>query len=60
MPDGSCHKKYLHALLLKKTQKVVSTGSTATLIDGGKTAHSAFKLPLNFNYSVITLCNTPK
>lgn len=59
MSDGSCPKKYLPALL-KETQTVVSSGIAATLIYGGKPAHSTFKLPFNFNYSEIVFCNTPK
>ena len=31
-----------------------------TLIDGGRTAHSAFKLPLNLNNSESALCNISK
>lgn len=39
---------------------VASSGIAATLLDGGKTAHSAFKLPLNLNFSETPLCNIPK
>ncbi|XP_044582937.1 uncharacterized protein LOC123263956 [Cotesia glomerata] len=39
---------------------VASSGIAATLIDGGKTAHSAFKLPLNLGYSESPLCNISK
>ncbi|CAH1099969.1 unnamed protein product [Psylliodes chrysocephalus] len=39
---------------------VASSGIAATLIDGGKTAHTAFKLPLNMNHLDNTLCNISK
>ncbi|XP_074106305.1 uncharacterized protein LOC141532045 [Cotesia typhae] len=39
---------------------VASSGIAATLIDGGKTAHSAFKLPLNLGYSETPICNISK
>ena len=39
---------------------IASSGIAATLIDGGKTAHSAFKLPLNLNHSESALCNISK
>ncbi|CAH1113289.1 unnamed protein product [Psylliodes chrysocephalus] len=39
---------------------IASSGIAATLIDGGETAHTAFKLPLNMNYSDNTPCNISK
>ncbi|GFY06969.1 ATP-dependent DNA helicase [Trichonephila clavipes] len=39
---------------------VASSGIAATLIDGGKTAHSAFKLPLNLHHSESVNCNISK
>ena len=39
---------------------VASSGIAATLIEGGKTAHSAFKLPLNLGHSESALCNISK
>ncbi|XP_060874712.1 ATP-dependent DNA helicase pif1-like [Metopolophium dirhodum] len=39
---------------------VASSGIAATLLDGGKTAHSAFKLPINLNFSETPLCNISK
>lgn len=39
---------------------VASSGIAATLLDGGKTAHSAFNLPLNLNYTENPLCNIKK
>ncbi|XP_044591508.1 ATP-dependent DNA helicase PIF1-like [Cotesia glomerata] len=39
---------------------VASSGIATTLIDGGKTDHSAFKLPLNLGYSESPLCNISK
>ncbi|GFU27610.1 ATP-dependent DNA helicase [Trichonephila clavipes] len=37
-----------------------NSGIAATLIDGGKTAHSAFKLPLNLHHSESVNCNISK
>ncbi|GFU69000.1 ATP-dependent DNA helicase [Trichonephila clavipes] len=39
---------------------VASLGISATLIDGGKTAHSAFKLPLSLHPSESVNCNISK
>ena len=39
---------------------VASSGIAATLLDGGRTAHSAFKLPLNLNLADVPLCNIGK
>jgi len=39
---------------------VASSGIAETLLDGGRTAHSALKLLLNLNLSAGPLCNTRK
>ncbi|GBO00996.1 hypothetical protein AVEN_106799-1 [Araneus ventricosus] len=36
---------------------VASSGIAATLLDGGRTAHSAFKLPLNIQNNPDAVCN---
>lgn len=36
---------------------VASSGVAATLLHGGRTTHSALKLPLNFNLSDEPICN---
>ncbi|GFT14147.1 ATP-dependent DNA helicase [Nephila pilipes] len=61
-PDGT-GKTFLINLLLSKVRSrtnidivVASYGIAATLIDCSKTAHSAFKLPLNLNQSENTIC----
>jgi hypothetical protein len=36
---------------------VASSGIAATLLEGGKTAHAAFKLPLNLNRAETAVCN---
>ncbi|GFV27687.1 ATP-dependent DNA helicase [Trichonephila clavipes] len=55
---GGTGKTFLINLLLAKIMceksmaiAVASSGIAATLIDGGKTAQSAFKLPLNLHHS---------
>ncbi|GFV78837.1 ATP-dependent DNA helicase [Trichonephila clavipes] len=60
-------KVFLINLLLAKIRcersiaiAVASSGIAATLIDGGKTAHSAFKLPLNLHHSESVNCNISK
>lgn len=64
---GGTGKTFLLNLLLASVRKdrkiaisVASSGIAATLLDGGKTAHSAFKLPLNLNISQTPLCNISK
>ena len=64
---GGTGKTFLINLLLATIRSrrnvaiaVASSGIAATLIDGGKTAHSAFRLPLNLNYSETPLCNISK
>jgi len=39
---------------------VAFSGIAATLLDGGKTAHSAYKLPINLNFCETPLCNISK
>ena len=39
---------------------VASSGIAATLLDGGRTAHSAFKLPLNIQNNPDAVCNIKK
>jgi len=39
---------------------VASSGIAATLLQGGRTAHSAFKLPLNLNKNDAAICNITK
>lgn len=65
-PD-STGKTFLLNLLLAKiksnrgiTLAVASSGIAATLLEGGKTAHPAFKLPLNIINSETTICNISK
>jgi len=60
---GETGKTFLVNLLLAsvRTHKkiaisVASSGIAATLLDGGKTAHSAFKLPINLKFSETTNC----
>lgn len=64
---GGTGKTFLINLLLATVRRgrdiavaVASSGIAATLIDGGKTAHSAFKLPLNLNHSESSVCNISK
>jgi hypothetical protein len=39
---------------------LASSGIAATLLPGGRTAHSALKLPLNIQFNDITTCNISK
>ncbi|XP_053597533.1 uncharacterized protein LOC128668478 [Microplitis demolitor] len=64
---GGTGKTFLINLLLAKIRSeksiaiaVASSGIADTLIDGGKTAHSTFKLPLEMNHSDNILCNISK
>ena len=64
---GGTGKTFLLKLLLARVRKnggialaVASSGIAATLLDGGKTAHSAFKLPLNLMRVETPLCNISK
>jgi len=64
---GGTGKTFLLNLLLAKIRSnsdialaVASSGIAATLLDGGKTAHSTFKLPLDLNFAESPLCNIKK
>lgn len=64
---GGTEKTVLMNMLLasvrmhkKIATSVASSGIVATLSDGGKTAHSTFKLPSNLNFSETSLCNISK
>lgn len=64
---GGTGKTFLINLLLAKVRSVrgialaaASSGIAATLLEGGKTAHSAFKLPLNLIHVETPLCNISK
>ena len=61
---GGTGKTFLINLLLAKVRgkkeiafAVASSGIAATLLTGGRTAHSAFKLPLNLAITEIRTCN---
>lgn len=53
---GGTGKTFLIYLVLQKV-RTVSCGIAATLLQGGKTAHLTFKLPLNLNYQDQPVCN---
>lgn len=64
---GGTGKTHLINLLLAKVRTTygialaaASSGIAATLLEGGKTAHSAFKLPLNLNTIETPTCNISK
>lgn len=64
---GGTGKTFLINLLLAKVRSnrsialaVASSGIAATLLEGGKTAHAAFKLPLNLIHVETPLCNISK
>lgn len=64
---GGTGKTFLINLLLAKTRMhkcialaVASSGIAATLLNGGRTAHSAFKLPLDLTRQDTPLCNISK
>lgn len=64
---GGTGKTFLINLLLARVRSnkgialaVASSGIAATLLDGGKTAHAAFKLPLNLIHTETPLCNISK
>jgi hypothetical protein len=63
--SGGTGKTFLINLLLAEIRMqneialtIASSGLSATLLEGGKTAHSALNLPLNIARSEIPLCNT--
>lgn len=64
---GGTGKTFLTNLLLaevRSTKKiaiaVASSGIAATLLQGGKTAHSTFKLPFDMHYNDSPVCNVSK
>ncbi|GFS64967.1 ATP-dependent DNA helicase [Trichonephila clavipes] len=64
---GGTGKTFLLNLLLAKIRKdrnvalaVASSGIAATLLSGGRTAHSVFKLPLNLASEETPTCNISK
>ena len=64
---GGTGKTFLTNLLLAKVRSVgkiaiavASSGIAATLIHGGRTSHSTFKLPHNMSYGENPVCNTKK
>ena len=66
---GGTGKTFLLNLLLAKVRQqkkiavavaVASSGIAATLLTGGRTAHSAFKLPLNLAHTETPTCNIAK
>lgn len=64
---GGTGKTYLLNLLLAKVRStcgialaVASSGIAATLLQGGRTAHAALKLPLNLTNVETPLCNIQK
>ena len=64
---GGTGKTFLLNLLLAQIRMngdialaIASSGIAATLLDGGRTAHSALKLPLNLNIAENPVCNISK
>lgn len=64
---GGTGKTFLISLILatlradhKIALAIASTGIAATLLAGGKTAHSALKLPLNLQINEAPTCNISK
>ncbi|XP_073979946.1 uncharacterized protein [Rhodnius prolixus] len=64
---GGTGKTFLISLLLAEIRSkngialaVASSGIAATLLDGGRAAHSAFKLPLNIKNNPDAVCNIKK
>jgi len=64
---GGTGKMFLISLLLAEIQSkngialaVASSGIAANLLDRGRTAHSAFKLPLNIQNNPDAVCNIKK
>lgn len=61
---GGTGKTFLISLILAKVRSngnvalaLASSGIAATLLDGGRTAHSALKLPLNIQSNENAMCN---
>ncbi|XP_073532421.1 uncharacterized protein [Phyllobates terribilis] len=65
-PGGTGKTFVINLLLAKFRQQkkialaVASSGIAATLLKGGRTAHSTFKLPLNLSHSDSPVCNIAK
>lgn len=64
---GGTGKTFLINLILTEVRirneiavAVASSGIASTLIEGGRTAHSTFKLPLNLNQTEVPTCNINK
>jgi len=64
---GGTGKTFLTNILLAKVRHsgkialaVASSGIAATLLEGGRTAHSTFKLPINLIYTDDPVCNIKK
>ncbi|XP_071040027.1 ATP-dependent DNA helicase pif1-like [Parasteatoda tepidariorum] len=64
---GGTGKTFIILLILAEIRSkngialtVASSGIAATLLDGGRTAHSVFKLPLNIQNNPDALCNIKK
>ncbi|XP_031632403.1 uncharacterized protein LOC116346472, partial [Contarinia nasturtii] len=64
---GGTGKTFLLNLILAKVRSeediavaVASSGIASTLLNGGRTAHSTFKLPLNYNQNETPTCNIGK
>ncbi|CAB3244804.1 unnamed protein product [Arctia plantaginis] len=64
---GGTGKTFLISLILAKIRSqqkialaVASSGIAATLLDGGRTAHSTFKLPLDVHNKPDAICNIKK
>lgn len=64
---GGTGKTFLLNLILAEIRSrkqiaiaVASSGIAATLLEGGRTAHSTFKLPLNYMQNETPMCNIKK
>ncbi|XP_008180301.1 uncharacterized protein LOC103308537 [Acyrthosiphon pisum] len=64
---GGTGKTFLISLILARIRSqnhiaiaIASSGIAVTLLDGGRTAHSAFKLPLNIHTNPDAVCNVKK
>lgn len=64
---GGTGKTFVISLILAKVRSqneialaIASSGIAATLLDGGRTAHSALKLPLNLHTTEHPMCNVKK
>lgn len=64
---GGTGKTFVISLILSTIRSkngialaLASSGIAATLLDGGRTAHSALKLPLNLNFVEAPTCNISK